>query len=156
MPQDHPDGTVPMQITGADKKLPTDWQDQYRGVYLQPDWAAKEDIDKTLEATEADQARGNEVHFAYTPNGKTLYITYFCAYCKAHDAADSDLNQMCWGLLANITDAKYYARQGGNGGFMITFPTPIVIPAGKLLHGHVYNAANHNCDIGVSAGGYEL
>lgn len=157
MPQDHPDGTIPMQITGADKKLPTDWQDQYRGVFLKPDWEAKEGRDKTFETALMDQGFNNSSSVSYTvPAGKTLYITDYTFYARATNVADADSPQMCLGHLRNVTDNLSYMLQGGNGGGGGTPVVPIVIPENKEFRATIYVYGNHNMNAGILTRGYEV
>lgn len=157
MPQDHPDGTVPMQITGADKKLPTDWQDQYVGVFLKPDWEAKENHDKSIGTALFNQPWMESSHVDYTvPAGKTLYITDYSFTGYAANAADADVNQSCMALLQDLTAIIDYVFSGANGGGGGPLSVPIVIPENHTFRAAVYVTGNHNMNALIYARGYEV
>lgn len=157
MPQDHPDGTVPMQLTGADKKLPTDFQDQYVGMYLQPEWAAKEADDKSFTIDELTIASHALESLSYeVSSGKTLYISYITAYGNASAQADADKPQMTRVMIANFTTGDYLAHLGGNGGIAMGFPISLTIPAGHIVKFYLSNRANHSMYMALTAGGYEI
>lgn len=160
MPQDHPDGTVPMQLTGADKKVPTDFQAQYIGMYQQPEWAAKEGTDKELLFEKGDLAAGAQASASYrVPAGKTLYITCFGCYVHATEAADRDTNHIVNCIIYDFvapTTYQYKGVIGGNGGCGLSLTKPVVIDAAHYLYLMVRNGSNHEVAARAFTGGFEL
>lgn len=127
------------------------------GVYLQPEWAAKEGDDKNFKAVDADKAPSEAVYVGYTvPTGKTLFITQLGFSSHGHNAADRDKHQMCHGSIEDNTLSTRIWLQGGNGGGSQSFSKPIAIPEDHQVNFLCYNFANHNCDLKVAAGGYEV
>jgi len=168
MPTDHPDGTKSVAISRADIQTPidiqhqtvnieTDFKAQSVGVYAQPEWAAKEKVDKNFSAIAYNQARAAGSVIKYTvPEGKTLYITELSFSSYATDAGDSDLNQFSNASIYNVTDDTTPWYQGGNGGGGMSFTKPIVIEAEHEVWFTCSNRANHNCELSLSVGGYEI
>jgi len=157
MPQDHPDGTVPMQLTGADKKVPTDWQDQFRGVYLQPEWTAKEGTDKNLFANIANQAFAAVLDLSYTvPIGKILYVNSISFAINGNLAADAEKNNIGRLYLYDVTNDKSIAVVGGNGGGQLPLLKPIAFSATTEIKLRLYNMAGHNTDLFSCLEGYEI
>jgi len=127
------------------------------GIYLQPEWAATEGIDKNFYGEAANIASKSAGGGAYTvPAGKTLYLVGMTFFLYGAAAADRDLLQIGVGALINGTDNIWLATVGGNGGGNITFPKPIVLVGGKLLYYYCYNFSNHLANLGISTWGYEV
>lgn len=160
MPQDHPDGTVPMQITGADKKLPIDHQDQNKGMYLQPEWAAKEGTDKNFTATVQNKTRDQYTYVTYqVPSGKTLYVTGVSFWIYSNAAADYD--HFFYGSLVFKEGpwdepGTHKGYGGGVGGGILPFTKPIEIVASEYATAMIYNRSNVAANLAVSFWGYEL
>ena len=151
MPQDHPDGTIPMQITGADKKLPLDFQDQYVGVHTEAEFETKQAKDKNLSGADTVPDSTYTGMIDYTvPAGKTLYICQWGANVRA----DTGII----GSLAQVVDSfvTIKALDGGTAGYAISFTRPIAFAAGvhcvvAIMH---FAGADKICD--AFAMGYEL
>ena len=127
------------------------------GLYLQSQWAVRQGIDKTFYSAAVNQAAGESTYVTYTPGvGKSLYIEYFTASCYATAVADADKDQIAFGYIKDNTDNTTYATIAGSGGWHIALPTPVKIPAEHVMVGYVYNMTNHNCEIRVVVGGYEI
>jgi len=181
MPQDHEDGTQPVIIMRADMTLcvdvtaqtigaidinisaqsvgaiTIDIEAQSVGVYLKPDWEVREGHQKTFRGFFPNQGISTSQQVQYTvPAGKTLYIVYFAIASHAADSANRNENQICRGSLRDVTADEIPVTIGGNGGAAITFPPPVEFPAEHIVNFIVFNGANHNCNIYVSAGGYEI
>ena len=125
------------------------------GVYLQTEWTALKGQDKRIEGSESGLNFNYKVSCPYTvPAGKTLYINCFTGACLAQTDVDGDKNQMCWGFLQ--VGILYLVNVGGNGGFVVTFPTPIVVNAGQTIDVYLINKAYHLSDGEVSIIGYEI
>ena len=127
------------------------------GIYIQPEWAGKEGIDKNFYGWDDDLAYEAVIYVAYTvPAGKQLYITALGLACYASVAANADANQMCRGFIYNQSTTTVLFAVGGNGGATIVLPKPIVIESGKTVWFVIANCANHTCDVFISASGYEV
>ncbi len=134
-----------------------DFEGPKSGIYLKPEWAAKEAIDKSLIAVNPVAAFGDYATLSYTvPVGKTLYITKCSFYLCADAAADGDKDQVCVGQVYDLTTNSYLWQQGGNGGGGIGLPKPAVAPAGHTLQIRCTSFANHTSEAGIYVGGYEL
>jgi len=72
---DHPDGIRAISVSRSDIKAPVDIQKQIIGVYLKPDWEAKEGNDKNFYVTATNRGfnESNYLEYAVTA-GKTLYL----------------------------------------------------------------------------------
>lgn len=136
----------------------TDFSPTAVDVVLRPEWAAKEGHDKVLAGSSVDVARGGPVvaQISYiVPTGRTLYIHAFSFFSYANLDADGDLNQICSSFIMNFSVGAFFSYIGGNGGGGISLAKPAVIPAGQRFAAKVTNRANHNCDMGITAWGYE-
>lgn len=140
----------------------TDYPDYEGGkqkVYLVPEWAALNAVDKDFEASTSTVDFGEGTSFIYdVPTGKTLYLTQFAWATFAVAAANADLPQMSWGRLIIDPSGTPIEKwsQAGNGGGGTTFPKPIVIPGGSRVGGYVISKANHAMVPVVVASGYEI
>lgn len=127
------------------------------GIYLQPEWAALQGKDKNFRATGTNKATGTGTLFTYTvPDGKTLYVCGVSFYLYATTEGDRDLNQIGFARLINDTTSIRLASLGGNGGNGLVFPKPIVVPENEKLDGESLNGSNHNCNMDMTAWGYEI
>jgi len=165
---DLPDWTTPIRVKGTDVMvaidvqggyimLPVDFQDQFAGMYLQPEWATKEGVDKNLRASDANVARLGDAEVLYIITaGKTLYITHVGGQCAANLAADADKEQMCYVEVYDITSASTLLELGGNGGVFANLAKTLKVAGEHQIRIRIYNYSNHNCDMAVHAGGYEV
>jgi len=151
-------GNVGIDIKAATiGNLTIDIETQSVGVYLQPDWQAKEGKDKAIRALNTSAAFAEYALTDYqVPTGKKLYITSFSASSVANNAADADKQQTIRGHIVNTTDNIFYAYCGGNAGFALSFPVPIIIPADKTVRVYIEQNANHTSSIRCIASGYEI
>ena len=134
-----------------------DFEAQSMGVYLQPEWAALQAVDKNFTGLIADVDFGETVYIEYrVPAGKTLYITDVAAACAAHNAVDGDLPQHFWAYLANVSTTGFLTRLGGNGGMAIVYNKPKVFLAGESMRFCAGSAAKHAVRLYSSCGGYEI
>jgi len=130
---------------------------QTTGIYLQPEWSAKEEIDKSFAGNTQNMAWEDVGIIEYTvPTGKTLFLSGASLSIRATDPVDYDhflyaLLEIDYGIPA--TKLCYLGVLGGGS---ITFPVPRVIPAGETLKIRYRNEANVDCDIFVTAWGYEI
>jgi len=125
------------------------------GVYLQPEWAALQGIDKNFIGIATNKAWEESVEVTYTvPAGKTLYITSVGGSSYASAQANADLNQICRiGLAFGIITL---CQLGGNSGCGLTFSKPYSIAGGQTMSLWIVNEANHITNLRVFANGYEV
>lgn len=169
MPTDHPDGTRPIVISRADIKMPTDFQhqtinlktnfkEQEVGVYLQPEWAAKKEIDKNLEIIECVIEDDDTASIDYPVGaGKTLYLTHYSVSISGDTRADRELPQIVEAYIAiGGPPWSYYGIAGGNGGVVQAFTKPVVIDGGETVWLIIHNRAGHSAKVWGSCCGYEI
>jgi hypothetical protein len=136
---------------------PTWWKDQDEGVYLRPEWAAKEAEDKNFHLGIVDKASGAGALGTYTvPAGKTLYICGLSWYLYAHAAADRDKDQVGAAVLNDQDADTYPVNLGGHGGAGMNLNKPMTVPAGNRFRYGLYNFSNHNATGILNAWGYEI
>lgn len=126
------------------------------GIYLQPEWAAFQGLDKNFFAEANDQAFNGTVSGAYTvPTGKILYIVGMSIQSSANLVTDADKEQMIKGDLGEA-GVGTTIRIGGSGGAICMFQKPLAYTETHQFQYIAKNRANHNCDISVSIWGYEI
>lgn len=127
------------------------------GVYLQPEWAAKENQDKNFYASASNQARNGSAAIEYTvPAGKTLFLCGVGGGSSSYLAADYDHFLYVMLSIGDATDEEVLARFGGLGGLAVPLNKPLTFPAGHEVEIKIFNYANVNCDLEVTAWGYEI
>ena len=130
-------------------------QAQSAGIFLQPEWSARQGIDKDLIAFNCSQGYNGYGEGTYTvATGKTLFITGVEACCFASLTDDMDLAQHFWARLLIGTTVK--CSFGGDGGGIANLTKPIVVDAGEKLTYRINVRAKHLCDIFLSVHGYEV
>ncbi len=130
-----------------------DYEGDKSGLYLKPEWAAKEGIDLNLLALGAGKTWGQGVIlFQPVLAGQTLFITQVQCAIFADAALDSELNNMC--SLSLVVGVINVAYQGGNGGVSLPLPKPIVIVGVDCFSAGVTDRSNPTCSLVVSAQGY--
>jgi len=148
------DVTVTVSVTGTAQ---VNLYAQNVGIYLKPEWEAKEGNDKNFAGTATNQAPGVELVIYYTaPTDKTLYITQVAFAVFATNAADADKPQMCTSRIHNVTGTTPLWHQGGNGGGGLSFTKPLAVPWPQQVGFYCRNGSNHNCSLFIVAGGYEI
>lgn len=143
------------EIIKVTENVPIRYAAQEIGIYLQPEWAAKEGEGKYFCASCSNYIRLQFLKIEYTvPTGKEFFITNYSGWAKANKVEDADKNQFCVGYM----DVAYeeFGAIGGNGGVSLTFPTPIRATAGQLVRVWLCGTSNHNTDMYVSLAGYEV
>lgn len=134
-----------------------DYQGEKSGLYLEPAWAAFQAEDINLNTGAINMAFGTQVSITrLVPAGRTLYVTDFSFMARASAVADADNNQMCVGILSNISLGINFVTVGGNGGGECHLFKPVVVPAGDLVGAFVYAYANHLMHIAVNLLAYEI
>jgi hypothetical protein len=134
-----------------------DFEGDKSGLYLKPEWAAKEATDKNFQAYASNVVWGFGATVSYTvPVGKTLYITELTFRCYSFAMANADLPQHVWAFLINATAGVTPVDIGGNGGGQVVLNKPVVFTAGQLMTLEVWPGANHACNVGITAQGYEV
>ncbi len=108
-----------------------DYQGDKSGLYLKPEWAAKEGLDKNLELYEEVLAVGAQQVLQYAvPAGKVFIAISVGASSIASNLADRDIQQL--GRLVYIVDGTRYIHIGFNGGGCWNFAKPVIATAGLL------------------------
>jgi len=150
MSTDHPDGTLPIVISRADIKTPIDFQLQRVGVYLKPDWEAKEGNDKNFCAVLALAQDVWDDATEYTvPTGKTLYITDLAA------AMESTQDNILTTLYDETSDVTLGAISG-KGGCSIVFSKPRRVPEDHVIRQRAVQNAEATVTCHITMGGYEI
>jgi len=159
--------TIPISIVAAEVALPIkiiaqevavdiNIEAQTVGVYLQPEWAVKEGQDKNFAYYSTDKASGEHASGSYqVPSGKTLFITSIQVNIFAYNVADRDLAQHFF-AEAYTDSGNFKVQFGGDGGAVLDFSRSLRVDAGDYVNFRAYNYSNHNCNIGISAQGYEI
>ncbi|MHA1287161.1 MAG: hypothetical protein ACTSPB_07115 [Candidatus Thorarchaeota archaeon] len=136
---------------------PTTINDQNVGILLQPEWAAKENLDKSIRALGTNKAFEEKGFTTYdVPAGKTLYIVSVSFVQHVNTATDYDHH--LWGIvyLSDNTTATTLCKVPGHGGGSLILPKPVVIPAEHEFLLEVINYSNVNCYLDAVALGYEV
>ena len=134
-----------------------DYEGGKQRVYLTPEWAAKEGIDKTFTASGGPLNFGVVALLNYNvPVGKTLVLTDLSFTVVASVAANGELNQIGTAYVKNATTGVVYISQGGNGGGVYALRKPVVILGGEQLEIGVASWTNHPCHVRTDASGYEV
>lgn len=134
-----------------------DYEGNKVGLYLIPEWAAKEGTDKSFYGFGTNVAVGDSAVVNYTvPAAKTLYISAAAFAASAYADANADLNQVAWFRIVDTTTGDVFVYIGGNSGGQITFPKPIVIPAAHQVSIRLFNQSNHTLNLRFTAQGYEV
>lgn len=127
------------------------------GIWMQPEWAAKDEKQKYFYLASALLTRHDLDWISYlVPAAKTLYITNFSGVAEARNAADADLQQNIWAKIEDETAVEYLLDIGGNVGFTTSPPVPIKIPGGHTVLFLVENIGNHDLWASVTAYAYEV
>jgi|GEM_PF-6102944 len=127
------------------------------GVYLQPEWAAKERKDKNFSFMAMNLAVGATGNAYYTvPADKDLYLCGFSFEIYATNNADKNNNQIGAISLYNLDTTTTLAWLGGNGGGGVVFAKPILVPEGEQLRYSWSNRSNHVASGYVTVWGYEV
>lgn len=151
-------GSIAIDISAQSiGELTIDVAAQSVGVYLQPEWAAKGGADKNFYGVNPNQPIDGSAVIEYTvPAGKTLFLSGAGCGMRAYAAADYDHFLYVRLTISDVTDEETLAEFGGLGGVAISLNKPVVIPGGHDLNVIAFNGANVNCNIEVSAWGYEV
>ncbi len=146
--------TITVSVTGTAQ---VNIYAQSIGMYLKPDWEAKENHDKGFHIANTSIAYGESSYVSYTVTaGKTLYLTHMGFSIVAAASADYDHHLVGECYIYNHTASKLLARVGGNGGNSSSFPQPIVIDAGEEFQGSIGSYAGVTCRMSAAFWGYEI
>jgi len=127
------------------------------GLLLQPEWAAKEQIDKDFWNSEENKGIGTQTKVGHlVPAGERLYITHIGGTIVGQSDADRDKNQICEVSIWDDTDEEYVFAAGGNGGVFSNFSKPLAIDGGHDVYFMINNYAGHTVSMRVAASGYEV
>ncbi len=126
------------------------------GVYLIPEWAAREGTDKTFLLAASGKAYGQDASTTYTvPSGKTLYLHYgtFTGYSNSSDFADLPI--MIELYVYDFTSVEKILSVGGCGGGSFTLPKPVAIAENHQIGVYIFNRSKNPANLVGSVGGYE-
>lgn len=166
--KDYPDWTDMVQLIGTDIMLaidiqggyimvPVDWQSQFVGVYLQPEWTALKGTDKNFRIYKNNVVFGDGDSLDYpVPHGKTLFITGHSFMGNATVAKDADNPYPLYSILLDATIPTTLVGQAGVSGGGMTFPKPIVIPQDHTFRLYVVHLGRYEAHISATAWGYEI
>jgi hypothetical protein len=150
-------GNLNVNISAQSVTVNMDVKAQSVAVKSQAEWSPQAGQQKYVTGSGLNRASGSGVAADYSvPSGKTLYITHMGYSVNGYAAADRDKQQHARCHLSNYSTGVGLAYIGGDGGNGISFPTPIKIPENQVVRMLVVNMANHNCDIYLCWGGYEI
>ena len=125
------------------------------GIYLQPEWAALQGLDKNFKADNDNATWAQQAIINYTVTaGKNLYI---CGVSwLSIPLQDTDYDHFFNTKCTVGTSAAVIVSSGGLNGGSVTLPRPAVIPGETAMIAYVANYANFACYICVTLWGYEL
>jgi len=127
------------------------------GLWGKAGWEALQGHDKSLLISVGAANWGEDDEIDYTvPSGKTLYIVSFSGSTFAVGNTDADKPQMFRAYIRNVTTSTWLVQIGGNGGFAMSFPTPLVISENEMVRVFVENRANHQTGLNAVAMGFEV
>lgn len=146
--------TITVSVTGTANISITA---QSVGVYLQPDWQAKEGRDKNfrIEGTARGWLEGGYIAYI-VPTGRTLYITGMSIVVRPSLASNSVYNHNATAYIYNATNSIFLAQISGFGGAGLTFSKPFSISTGKVFRLYIYCYSNFDCELTGYAWGYEI
>lgn len=145
-----------VDVQGGYIMLPVDWQSQFAGVFLQPDWTALQGTDKNFHCGDTGQGYDGAQYAEYdVPAGKTLYICGASFSSMSERDRDSTVAVYFKGYLFDFTAGIVLAPVGGIGGISVILNKPFVIPAGHNFRLFVINKADINVTLEASAWGWE-
>lgn len=125
------------------------------GMYAEAEWASKLGDDRRFKSSWDNKASGESTYIEHSvPTGKVLYINALSGVSYAYADADKDLNQFC--VVQLLRGASVEEEVGGNGGVGFPFGTPVSFVAGEKMRAEIYNFANHNTNLRVTALGHEV
>lgn len=132
-----------------------DYEGGKSGLYLKPEWAAKEGTHKVFALTKPLAAYDDAEYDSYlVPAGKVLFVHSATLSAFASAAADADKAQHFRTTL-QIGSVVYFS-QGGDGGATIALLPPMRINGGSYFQMGIVNKSNHALRIELSVAGYEV
>ena len=139
---------VDVNIRAAVATVSINIKAQQVGVYLQPEWAAKEGEDVNLSAASTISGGGQEDLIDYTvPSGKNLMINDVSVF-------RFDESGPAHAELRDLTAGVSLAFLGGELGCVMVFSKPKRIPSGHRIVVRVTNQSASGALYAASLGGY--
>jgi len=147
--------TITVSVTGTAQ---VNIYAQNVGIFLQPEWTAKEGTDKTFNAEGLNKTWGQYAAGDYSVGaGKIVYITSGSFSIVSN--VQAEYNDYFYGLarIQRIVDATVTdkANWGGLGGGVVTFPKPIVFEGPCTLRYIIHNRSDKAADMWLTVAGYE-
>lgn len=129
---------------------------QHVGVYLQPEWAAKEGVDKNFDYYALLASGGNASSTYTVPAGKTLYIVTTSIVAFPDDLANASTRCPCFAQFRDDTDGVDLFHIGGEGGGAASFTKAIAFPAEHDFKVTVINVSGFTLKQYLTILGYEI
>lgn len=127
------------------------------GVFLQPEWAAKQQTDKNLIGVGSNKGFGEAAIVQYiVAAAEGFYVCGASAQINAQSSGDYDHFVYCKLEVEDTTAGTSLGVTGGIGGAVIPFGKPMRVPAGNLVTGRCYNFSSLTCSCTVVIWGYEI
>jgi hypothetical protein len=127
------------------------------GVYLQPEWAAKQNQDKNFLFTDVAKTWLQSTSLQYTvTTGKTLYIIGAAAGMYSSAAADYDHHLRVGLRIRDVTTSILNFDVSGESGVLADFSKPLSFASGHTVEFMAENRSNITCDLVGTAWGYEI
>ena len=134
-----------------------DFQGGKYGLLTEAELAEREGYRVTIPVSGPNIAPGGFITTNHTPVAPlTLYITDITATIIATAVADRDNNQICHLDVRTPGALDLHVFAGGNGGIVCPLAKPIKVEGGDTIWLILYNFSNHNCDLFLTARGYEI
>ena len=134
-----------------------DFEGDKSKVFTISDWSAIEGIDKSFDESAVNQGWLDSDLIQYAvPAGKTLYIVGAAFAIQPSAAVDFDSFLYVRGLIQAVEIGGGAFQISGLGGCFLPLTRPLVIAGGVTFEAYVVNCSNIDCDIFVSAWGYEI
>ena len=132
-----------------------DWEGGKSGLYLMPEWAAREGNDRRFRAADTNKAFGEFASDTHVVDaGKTLYIV-FLSFSIAIDAA-ADYDHFAHAIVSLRVNGIRRIETGGDTGGGFPISPPVVVLAGETLESIIFNNSNINCTLELIVLGYEI
>lgn len=130
---------------------------QIVGVYLQPEWATLQGVDKTFIEGSSWLTWGATAYDDYmVPAHKTLFISGMSFVIFPQNQADADKKAHGEAFLENPDAVTSLGSIGGIGGGGLPFPRPMSVPGGERLRTGITNHSDVTVVGWTYAWGYEI
>ena len=134
-----------------------DFEGDKSGLYLKPEWSAREALDKNFYAHNLLAAWAGTAIVTYNvPAGKTLYICGAACLVAPILVADVDKTIRCMFKLEEGIGATYRLQESSFGGNSVTLAKPLVWTGGEQFKATIVSLSAPVVSITINAWGYEV